>query len=193
MYSFHARMAVSLFGFQMAFGRFPYLLNGPSTITPLILATMCLVAAERLPPHHQYFVALKQEVERLLESSPGDSLFTQERPIRRPVLDDEDDIDRELGIGPEEIIAACILTTFSSEVAETHHTASLAFHWARGWTKVQSNMPALSATKADAQWASAPVQPPPTLGEVCGILPAPRYASPSDMARIWLLAYVSPT
>lgn len=177
---FHSRLASWLFGYRLEFGKFPYIPQGPSVITPFILSVMCLVASERVPSKHQHQRVLGTEVNQLLVNSPADSFIsTLESPFGggSGVKDEdgEEELDPELGIGPEEIVGACILATFMTDRANAATIASSAFKWARGWIK----------------WTSLTVPLPPTLGEVCGLLPVKRDATREDMARVWLLCYVS--
>lgn len=176
---FHSRLAPWLFGYRLEFGKFPYIPQGPSVITPFILSVMCLVASERVPSKHKHQRVLGTEVNQLLINSPADSFIsTLESPFGGGSgikdEDGEEELDPELGIGPEEIVGACILATFMTDRANAATIASSAFKWARGWIK----------------WTSLTVPLPPTLGEVCGLLPVKRDATREDMARVWLLCYV---
>lgn len=177
--SFHSKLSPWLFGYRLEFCKFPYIPQGPSTITPFILSVMCLVAAERVPKSHEHRPVLAREVTQLLVNSPADSFIsTLDTPFGGGTgakdEDGEEELDPELGIGPEEIIGACILATFMTEREQAATIASSAFKWARGWIK----------------WTSLTVPLPPTLGEVCGLLPVKRDATREDMARVWLLCYI---
>jgi hypothetical protein len=44
--------------------------------------------------------------------------------------------DAECGLGPEEIVAACLLAGYISERQKVLHIAKCAFMWARGWLDV---------------------------------------------------------
>jgi hypothetical protein len=177
--SFHTKLSPWLFGYRLEFGKFPYIPQGPCVITPFILSVMCLVAAERVPTSHEHRPTLAREVTQLLVNSPADSFIsTLDPPFGSgsgPKDEDgEEELDPELGIGPEEIVGACILATFMTERDQAATIASSAFKWARGWIK----------------WTSLTVPLPPTLGEVCGLLPIKRDATREDMARVWLLCYI---
>ncbi|TXT08708.1 hypothetical protein VHUM_02836 [Vanrija humicola] len=176
---FHSRLSPWLFGYRLQFTKFPYIPQGPSVITPFILSVMCLVAAERVPNMHEHRPTLAREVTQLLVNSPADSFIsTLDQPFGgasgNKDDDGEEELDPELGIGPEEIVGACILATFMTEREQAATIASSAFKWARGWIK----------------WTSLTVPLPPTLGEVCGLLPVKRDATREDMARVWLLCYI---
>lgn len=168
-----------MFGYRLEFGKFPYIPQGPSVITPFILSVMCLVASERVGQAHEHRPLLAREVTQLLINSPADSFISTLDPSfgggsRTKDEDGEEELDPELGIGPEEIVGACILATFMTERDQAATIASSAFKWARGWIK----------------WTSLTVPLPPTLGEVCGLLPIKRDATREDMARVWLLCYI---
>lgn len=49
----------------------------------------------------------------------------------------DDKWEPELGIGPEEIVAACLLAAFISERDQAKIIAVCAFTWVKGWTKVR--------------------------------------------------------
>ncbi|EIW72567.1 hypothetical protein TREMEDRAFT_58737 [Tremella mesenterica DSM 1558] len=169
---FHANMSPLLFGYQLELGQFPYLPEGPRVITPLILGVMCLLASERIPKLFQYHTNLADEVKDLLLKSPAESW--QDLASATKVIDDkdEDQLDPELGIGPEEIVAACVLATWMSERPEAATIAASAFKWARGWIKLLNGSPRY------------------TIAAATGIVPEERKASNHDMARIWLLCYI---
>lgn len=65
--------------------------------------------------------------------------ISQEEMQRRQ---DPDWLDPELGIGPEEIVGAVVLSLFMSERQPAADIASSAFKWARGWVKVGPVQPA---------------------------------------------------
>ena len=48
----------------------------------------------------------------------------------------EDEIERELGIGPEEIVATAMLSLWISERGFAVELGRTAFKWARGWINV---------------------------------------------------------
>lgn len=132
-------MAPFMFGYQIEFGRFPYLTDGPVSITPFILSVQCLLAAERIPQFRSYCDPLAGYVTVLLRDSPAESWqnIAQSRESRN--TDDANDVlDPELGIGPEEIVGACILATYGPklEQGDRANIAESAFKWARGWIKV---------------------------------------------------------
>lgn len=134
-------MAPFMFGYRLELGKFPYLSEGPATMTPFILAVLCLLASERVTGLSHEHQKLADHVVDLLQNSPAESWqdFTSSRNDGR--LSDEDDIlDPELGIGPEEIVGACILASYMGEShnAERSTIAAAAFKWARGWVKVSS-------------------------------------------------------
>lgn len=52
------------------------------------------------------------------------------------VDDADDELDPELGIGLEEIVAACCLAMFRTNTAAARLINRHAFRWARGWVKV---------------------------------------------------------
>ena len=133
--SFHEHLSPSLFGYHLEFGHFPYLPDGPRTMTPFILAVLSLVSSERLSPFVNLHGPLRNEVTSLLLTSPAGSW--QDLSTAKTLDGGEDALDPELGIGPEEIVAACILATFwSDSPGDGVVIASHAFRWARGWIKV---------------------------------------------------------
>ena len=57
-----------------------------------------------------------------------------------PTVIEEDTLDPELGIGPEEIVGACILAMYwRNTPEEAASIAAYAFTWARGWIKAGNN------------------------------------------------------
>lgn len=67
-----------------------------------------------------------------------------------PALEMVDDTwDPELGIGPEEIVAVCALASFISQREEAKMIATYAFTWAKGWTKVSSELRVDTEVNAD--------------------------------------------
>ncbi len=147
--SFHSHLSPFLFGYQLQFGRFPYLPDGPKTMTPFILAVLCLVSSERLLQFSDMKDGFITEVLNMIESSPAESWLTFQTANAKTttvVVTDgsglgsgsgEDALDPELGIGPEEIVGASILATFwSGSPAQCRNLASCAFRWARGWINV---------------------------------------------------------
>nr|ODN87478.1 hypothetical protein L203_03255 [Cryptococcus depauperatus CBS 7841] len=172
---FHSRLGAFLYGYRLQFRKFPYLEGGPSTITPLILAVICLVASEHCAEYLHYRDQLIDEVLALLETSPAESWQRFEGKQAKDFGDVEGDdpLDAEFGLGPEEIVAACVLATYITERAEGAVIAQSAFRWARGWIKLLSSTP-----------------PRVTLAETAGFVPPERQASVQDMARVWLLCYI---
>jgi hypothetical protein len=87
-------------------------------------------------PHHN---DLKSYVAKLLRNSPAESW--QDLESSKAVCNTDETIDKldpELGIGPEEIVGACILASYmrSDELDNRSTIAEMAFTWARGWIKV---------------------------------------------------------
>ncbi|KAK4684348.1 hypothetical protein P7C73_g5834, partial [Tremellales sp. Uapishka_1] len=161
---FHANVTPFLFGYELAFGKFPYHPQGPTAITPFILSVMCLVASERVKAFHPYRSVIGDAVTHYLKHSPADS-------FAKPG-DDDDELDPETGIGPEEIVATCILAMFMDERKEARTIAGSAIKWATGWIKYQGMNDSVQS-----------------LGEIVGTLPEVWKAGEKDMARIWLLSY----
>lgn len=138
--SFHENMTPFLFGYQLEFGRFPYLSDGPPSITPFILGVLCMLSSERIPQFRPYLVPLRAYVSGLLRS-PAESWQNIATSQLEHNTDEKNDVlDPELGIGPEEIVGACILATYMYEdnIGERAQIADMAFKWARGWIKVSS-------------------------------------------------------
>ena len=141
--SFHARMAPHLFGYDLKLRRFPYLEDGPRSITPFILAVECVLASERVPELFNYHAALAEAVLTMLLTSPAESWQTIQgsRAVAQDqllghALDSEESWDPELGIGPEEIVAGCVLASFISQREEAQFISLRAFNWAKGWCQV---------------------------------------------------------
>lgn len=138
-FSFHTNMSPFLFGYQLEYHRFPYLSDGPPSITPFILGVLCSLSSTRLTAFRHYIAPLTSHVEDLLHHSPAESWqdISTSR-LERNTDDTQDVLDPELGIGPEEIVAACILASFMRDDQIPHrlHIAECAFKWARGWIKV---------------------------------------------------------
>ncbi|KLT44329.1 hypothetical protein CC85DRAFT_283571 [Cutaneotrichosporon oleaginosum] len=177
---FHSKLVRWLFGYRLEFGKFPYIPNGPCVMTPFILSVLCFISSERIPAMHELQHTLRSQVNQLLLNSPADSFIsTFDVQLNgsggtRDEGDGEDELDPELGIGPEEIVGACVLAMFTVDRDSASAIAANAFRWARGWIR----------------WTSLTIPLPPTLGEVCGLLPIKRDATQEDMARIWLLCYI---
>lgn len=141
-------LAPFLYGYCLKLGQFPYLPEGPSAITPFILGVICLIASDHLPRFTHFNLNLRAEITSLMISSPAESwqnfqeshqarLDAQAGQAEKTMQDtDEDALDPELGIGPEEIVAACVLATSLSDRRESLWMAQSAFKWARGWIKV---------------------------------------------------------
>jgi hypothetical protein len=137
--SCHTHLSPFLFGYQLEFGLFPYLPGGPTLITPLILAVHCLLASERLPHHFHYHLPLADAALKLLLESPAGSWLTV-IAVDNAVADGtkvlgEDELDCELAIGPEEIVAAAMLSLWMSDQVAAVSIARTAFQYARGWIK----------------------------------------------------------
>lgn len=138
--SFHELLSPLLFGYHLQFRHFPYLPDGPRTMTPFILAVLCVVSSERLIQFSELHTTLGKEVTHLLLTSPAESWQDISTSNLTAADDGEDALDPELGIGPEEIVGACILATFwSDQPSHGVVIASHAFRWARGWIKVSSH------------------------------------------------------
>ena len=60
----------------------------------------------------------------------------KEQVLGKALDADTNDWDAELGIGPEEIVAACVLAAYIGTKEHAKHIADYAFMWARGWTAV---------------------------------------------------------
>lgn len=96
----------------------------------------------------KYHQSIADWVRKLLLESPAESWQTiptaEEAATDVHVVGDdgsEDRLDPELAIGPEEIVAAAILSMWISERDKACEIASVAFKWARGWIKVSRNAP----------------------------------------------------
>jgi len=143
-------------------------------ITPFILSVICYISSEQRTSTQHLCQSLGDEVSLLLVNSPADTFLASLRPTEDPAhLDDESDLDPELGIGIEEIVGALILALFMRDRDKAGQTASTAFNWMRGFMRT----------------LALPVQT--TIGEMCGVLPRQRYLSKEDLARTFLLCYVS--
>ena len=139
-FSFHAHLAHHLFGFPLQIGAWPYLPEGKSTMTPLILGVACLIPSERLPRFHHLFELLTAELNgSIFNAKPGYS--NSNRPLTITNTDgeaaslDAPDLDLELGIGPEEITALCAAATFTCS-DKSDAMARTVFEWTRGYLKV---------------------------------------------------------
>lgn len=187
-------MSSFLYGYRLQFRKFPYLEGGPSTITPLILAVLCLISSERFAIHQHYRGPLIDEVQALLASSPAESWQTFEGDQSKGFGDIEadDPLDAEFGLGPEEIVAACVLATYMTDRREGALIARFAFRWARGWIKVSGRFVALTCPNLMEEFQLLSSTPPRvTLAETAGFVPPERKATDQDMARVWLLCYAS--
>ena len=109
-------------------------------MTPFILAILCLIISERQFDYSRNKSGLRDEVRQMLVDYPAKSWLSISKAPRDPGTGqiDEDYLNPEIGIGPEEIVGACILAAFWSEgqgtaAADAGHYA---FKWARGWIKV---------------------------------------------------------
>ncbi|KAK8866107.1 hypothetical protein IAR55_001258 [Kwoniella newhampshirensis] len=172
---FHRHLSGFLYGYQLQFRKFPYLEGGPATITPLILAVLCMISSERSAILQHYHDALADEVLLLLKTSPAESWQRFEGSYTADFgdVDGDEPLDAEFGLGPEEIVSACILATYMTEREEAALIARSAFRWARGWIRLLSSTP-----------------PRVTLAETAGFVPPERQASAQDMTRVWLLCYI---
>ena len=132
-------MAPFLFGYQLEYHRFPYLSDGPPSITPFILSVLSLLSSERLPAFNHLKGPLTSYVEELVHTSPAESWQNiASSRLEHNTDDTRDVLDPELGIGPEEIVAACILASYmpDGQAQQRTYIAESAFKWARGWIKV---------------------------------------------------------
>nr|XP_019049434.1 hypothetical protein I302_03223 [Kwoniella bestiolae CBS 10118]OCF28364.1 hypothetical protein I302_03223 [Kwoniella bestiolae CBS 10118] len=173
---FHKSISPLLYGYPLQFYRFPYI-AGPGYITPLLLSVLCLISSERLSSFHKrYHHILAEEVTNLLQTSPAESWQRFEGGYTADFGDPEGDepLDAEFGLGPEEIVAACMLATYMTQREQASVIARSAFRWARGWIKLLKS----STT------------PRFTIAASVGLVPPERQATDLDMARIWLLCYI---
>jgi hypothetical protein len=138
-FSSHQNLGPMLWGYRLEFGRFPYLPGGPTTMTPLILAVMCLLGSERLAQFTYYRGALYGAVKTLLLESPAESWQRLSTAVNKNPdgINGEDELDPELGIGPEEIVAAAVLSMWIAGKNDAMWIADVAFKWARGWIRVR--------------------------------------------------------
>ena len=192
-------MSPFLFGYHLQLRAFPYLPEGPTHITPFILAVECLLAAERIPNLYSYHDRLADAVLTMLMTSPAESWQTiqgskeirdakaKEQVLGKAFDGDTTDWDAELGIGPEEIVAACTLATFIGQKEHARHIAQYAFMWVRGWTAVSASQ----VYKSLAEQPQYLKEPGATFAEATGLVTPLRRPSEPDMARVWLLCFVS--
>lgn len=93
-----------------------------------------------MPELFHYHASLAEAVKKLLMESPAGSWRSidnvQEALVEGSLILGEDEIDPELGIGPEEIVAAAMLSLWMSDKALGAEFAATAFRYARGWIKV---------------------------------------------------------
>lgn len=184
---FHTNLSGQLFGFRLQIGHFPYLPEGKPTLTPLITGVICLAASERAPSDS--FRSLVGNLMVDLDDFSFKPAITQHYSIDNQDTIDNDELDLELGIGPEEIVALCIASVFCdvSTRSDTkkqnqdgfgttsHALAQVAFKWARGFLKT----------------SMLSVPPQMTIGEACGYLPPRRQLGLENWLRLWLFTYVS--
>jgi hypothetical protein len=81
---------------------------------------------------------IAEVVHELLLKNPAESwqsLDMAKSNSEQPASLDVDRLDPELGIGPEEIIAATVVSLFMSDREQAAKIAESAFRWARGWIK----------------------------------------------------------
>lgn len=110
-----------MYGFPLQENKYPFLPSGLPTITPFICSVLCLVVAERVPTFHNLAPRLHE-------------LALQTCPVDDYVADEVDPVhDIELGIGPEEITAACVLSMYMPSDGKF---SVAAFNWAQGLFKV---------------------------------------------------------
>ncbi|WWC66230.1 uncharacterized protein I206_100131 [Kwoniella pini CBS 10737] len=174
---FHESLSPLMYGYTLSFHQFPYI-SGPAYISPLLLSVLCLISSERMSSEfeNRYHSILAQEVTNLLQTSPAES-WQRFEGIYTPDFGDpdgDDPLDAEFGLGPEEIVASCILATYMVQREQASVIARSAFRWARGWIRLlqSSSVPRF------------------TIAESVGLVPPERKATNADMARIWLLCYI---
>lgn len=174
---FHSHLAPHLLGFPFIDHAFPFLREGPRTMTPLVFGVVVLVAALRLPQYRYLVPDLESFLaESVLNVEPGNYFVATETAGGSEKKGEEPDLDLELGIGPEEILGVCIYAMFGFSQREnrSHIIAQTAFEWTRGYLKTYM----------------LPIPPPLTYGEAFGLLPTRRDLSYEDWLRLWLFAYV---
>jgi hypothetical protein len=154
-HSFHTHIAPSFYGYNLQLGEFPYDPAGPGKITPFILAVQCLLAAEHLPQYNNTIPFLAEEVLNILLYNPAKSWqapnstpSNQQEGLSQSlvaafatetegeILATDPSFDPEYGLGPEEIVAACLLAGYISAREKVLIIAKCAFLWARGWLDV---------------------------------------------------------
>lgn len=116
--------------------------------------------------------SLGEQVDNLLKNSPSDNIFSRADLSPQRSLDNETQLDPELGIGVDEIVAAAVLALYTSEPTHAIQLARMAMQWCQGWMKIGS-----SSTS-------------PTLGEMFGIIPIRQAQSAESIARLYLFSYV---
>lgn len=112
----------------------PYMAQGKAYITPLILTSICLVAAERIPRYHDLRKRIASSAlgESVVNATPGLAFAPGQDIASENGL--EPDLDLELGIGPEEIVALLVYASFSCS-PRSDVVARTAFEWTRGYLK----------------------------------------------------------
>ncbi|KAM0747817.1 hypothetical protein T439DRAFT_83517 [Meredithblackwellia eburnea MCA 4105] len=168
---FHAHLAHHLFGFPFRIGSWPFLPGGDkSSVTPLILGSICLISSERIPRYHDL-------LHRLVNSDLRENILDVEAHTafvpNSESAQGEPDLDLEQGIGPEEIGALLIYATLSCST-RSDVIARAAFDITRGYLKT----------------FMLPQPPPVTFGEVLGLLPARRDLTFENWLRLWLFSYI---
>jgi hypothetical protein len=160
-------------------------------LTPFIMGVMVQLSCERVPQYRFRVDALKEYVVGLLHAGPAGS-WQDLQSSRAELRTDEsiDKLDPELGIGPEEIVGACVLAAYlrTENLEEMRKIADTAFSWTRGWIKVRT----IRCTGF--HWLISQIlcgAPRSTLAEFGHFVAPERVANPSDMWRVWLLCYVS--
>ncbi|KAL7419289.1 hypothetical protein Q5752_006126 [Cryptotrichosporon argae] len=167
---FFDRLAPHMFGPAFSFTSFPFL--SPQSVTPMILSVICHTAAQRVPDFHQRTLELGQDVADRLDA-PADSFWPADLPSTTGF---DSDLNPELGIGPEEIFAAYVLSIYSDDRTIARDVAAQAFKWARGWNKFRK------AKGVSVNFTA--------LARATNVLCELREASQTDMMRLWLLGYV---
>lgn len=98
-----------------------------------------MLSSERVPEFYSHHDRLQEYVVKLLKNSPAESWQNFETSKADHNTDETiDKLDPELGIGPEEIVGACIVAAYmrTDDLDNMSTIAEMAFTWARGWIKV---------------------------------------------------------
>jgi hypothetical protein len=116
---------------------------------------------------------------------------SRKRPARLDIAwDMTEKWDPELGLGPEEIVAVCVLAAFISEREEAAAMARVAFKWVKGWVQVSLPPEPRPRMRADSDLCQYLDQPQATFAETTNIVTSLRIPTRPEKARVWLLAYV---